>query len=143
MALPALVTDPLAAESAVESAAFGLLERAHARAVRATTAEMATALQELLGQKLTAAMTGVDDPKAVGKWARGERAPRAGAERRLRQAFHVASLLTLAESAPTARAWLMGMNPLLADRAPALVFAEDATGGERVMRAARAFLAHG
>ena len=88
-------------------------------------------------------MTGVADPKAVGKWARGERVPRGDAARRLRDAYHVAILLTLGESAQTARAWLMGMNPLLGDRAPAAVFADSPDGSARAMRAARAFLAHG
>jgi hypothetical protein len=104
---------------------------------------MAAFLQELVGQQLTAYMTGVADPKAVGKWARGERVPRGEAARRLRDAYHVATLLTLGESAQTARAWFMGMNPLLDDRAPAAVFAAEPDGSARAMRAARAFLAHG
>ena len=79
--------------------AAGLIEQAHERAVRASAAEMAAFLQELVGQQLTAVIAGIGDPKAVGKWARGERAPRGEAARRLREAFHVATLLTLAESA--------------------------------------------
>lgn len=123
--------------------AADLLDRVHERTVRAGTAEMAAFLQDLVGQKLTAVMAGIDDPKAVGKWARGERQPRGEAARRLRDAFQVATLLTLGESAQTARSWFMGMNPHLDDRAPATVFTEDPDGGARVMRAARAFLAHG
>jgi hypothetical protein len=104
---------------------------------------MAAYLQGLLGQKLTAVMVGIEDPKAVGKWARGERAPRGEAAQRLRDAFHVATLLALGESEETVRAWLMGMNPLLEDRAPAAVFAAFPDGGARAMRAAKAFLANG
>jgi hypothetical protein len=120
-----------------------LLASVHARTIRASTAEMAAFLQDLVGQKLTAVMTGIDDPKAVGKWARGERQPRGATAQRLRDAFQVATLLTLGESAQTAQAWLMGMNPHLGDRAPATIFAEEPDGGLRAMRAARAFLAHG
>ena len=126
-----------------EAWAEGVVRQAHERAVRASVGELAAFMQALIGQKLTAVVAGVDDPKAVGRWARGEREPRGEAERRLREAFQVATLLTLAESRETARAWFMGMNPYLGDRAPAFVFAEDREGGARAMRAARAFLAHG
>ncbi len=129
--------------SGVDAWAVGILREAHDRTVRASTAQMAAFLQDLVGQQLTALMTGVADPKAVGKWARGERTPRGDVARRLRDAYHVATLLTLGESDQTARAWLMGMNPLLGDRSPAAVFAGEPDGGLRAMRAARAFLAHG
>ena len=142
MALRTAVTEQVPAVDS-EAWAIGLLQQAHDRTVRATAGEVAAFLQELLGQKLTAVIAGVDDPKAVGRWARGERAPRGEAERRLREAFQVATVLALAESPETARAWFMGMNPYLADRAPAFIFAEDPDGGGRVMQAARAFLAHG
>lgn len=115
-------------------------ERAHARAVRAGAAEISAFLQDLFGQKLTAVMVGSQDPKAVGKWARGEREPHPDVERRLRDVFQIADLLMQVESRQTARAWFMGMNPRLDDRAPALVVAEDA---EAVLRAARAFLTGG
>jgi hypothetical protein len=38
------------------------------------------------------------------------------------------------------QAWLLGMNPLLDDRAPAVVLSEDPAA---VMRAARYFVANG
>lgn len=113
---------------------------AHARATLASVPEMAAYLQDLLGQKLTAVMLGIGDPKAVGRWARGERRPHPGTERRLRDAFQVAELLMQVESRDTVRAWFMGMNPELDDRAPALAVADDPAS---VMRAARAFLAGG
>lgn len=143
MASHATVQEAPRSTSSLDSWAADLTARAHERAVRTSVGEMATVLQELLGQKLTAVVAGIEDPKAVGRWARGERTPRGEAERRLREAFQVVTLISSAESAQTARAWLMGMNPLLEDRAPALVFGEDREGGARVMRAARAFLAHG
>lgn len=113
---------------------------AYERAARASVSEMATYLQDLFGQKLTALMVGSKDPKAVGKWARGERDPHPDVEQRLRGVFQVAVFLLQAESRQTVRAWFMGMNPQLDDRAPALVIGEHPT---EVMQAARAFLAGG
>lgn len=108
--------------------------------MRAGVPEMATYLQDLFGQKPTAVTTGISDPKAVGKWARGERESHPDAERRLRAAFQVAEYLMRVESRQAVRAWFMGMNPQLDDRAPALVI-RDNPG--LVMQAARAFLAGG
>jgi hypothetical protein len=112
-------------------------QQAFDQATRATAAQLATFLQDLFGQKLTALLAGVGDPKAVGQWARGERAPHPAAEQRLRRAYQVAALLLRADSAPTVRAWFTGMNPQLDDRAPALVLADEP---ERVVQAARAFV---
>jgi hypothetical protein len=142
MALP-MRNVTAAPTTAADTWAMELLDRAHERTVRTTDAEKAAFLQELVGQKLTALITGIDDPKAVGKWARGERSPRGAFARRLRDAFQVATLLALGESPQTARSWLLGMNPLLGDRAPAAVFAMVPDGGADAMRAARAFLAQG
>ena len=117
------------------------LERtAHAQSARIDIAPMVETLQHVLGQRLTAMVADVSDAKAVGKWARGERTPQPESEQRLRNAFHVAQLLLQREAPSTVRAWFMGMNPDLDDRAPALVIGEDPT---RVMQAARAFLANG
>ena len=113
---------------------------AHTQAVRVPLSEMAGYLQELLGQKLTAVMVGIKDPKEIGRWARGQHAPRGDAEHRLRAAFQVAAFLAQTESPETVRMWFMGMNPQLEDQAPALVIAEDP---RRVMQAARAFPAGG
>src|SRR5215217_4901410 len=78
---------------------------AHAQATRLPIAAVAAYLRDILGQRLTAVVAGVDDAKAVGKWARGERAPHPDAEQRLRHAFQVAELLMQAEAADTVRAW--------------------------------------
>lgn len=120
-----------------------LLREAHRRAIQAKPDEMARFFQHLLGQQLTALMTGVSDPKAVGKWARGERYPRGAAERKLRDGYHVAMLLTLAEDEETARAWFMGMNPFLSDLSPIKVIASGPEGSARAMNAALDFLAYG
>lgn len=112
-------------------------QHAFSQATRTEVPELARYLQDLFGQKLVALMVGLKDPKAVGEWARGERAPHPQAEQRLRKAYQITHLLLRADSVPVVRAWFMGMNPHLDDRAPALVLAEDP---ERVMQAARAFV---
>ena len=112
----------------------------HAESLRQDLPIVARTLQELLGQRLVAVTAGVADAKAVGKWARGTRTPHPDAEQRLRHAFHVTRVLLTTESAETVRAWFVGLNPELGDRPPAEVLAEDPAG---VLRAARAFVAHG
>lgn len=115
----------------------GAQVQAHRRAVTTSTPEVASRLQELFGQKLVALMVGSGDPKAVGRWAKGEREPHADTEAKLRHAYHVAELLLTKQRDATVRSWMVNMNPLLDDRAPALVIAENP---DRVLQVARAFL---
>jgi hypothetical protein len=125
-----------------ESEAERTVVEAHRRATSASPAEMATYLASLLGQHLTAMIAGLDNPKTVGRWMRGQ-APHPAHARRLRDAYQIAQLLELGESRQTAQSWFIGMNPILADRAPALVLADDEQSAPKVMQAARAYLAHG
>lgn len=114
--------------------------RAHQAVIRSTWAEKARYLQELFGQRLTAAMTGVDDARTVGRWIRGQE-PQVAQRERLRDAYQIAKLIEIAESKETAKAWFLGMNPGLDDEPPAQVIAEDLQeGGKRVMKAARTFI---
>src|SRR5438067_12812238 len=106
------------------------------RAMRASVTKIATRLQEVLGQRLTAVVAGVNDAKAVGRWARGLRSPHPDAERRLRDAYQVVGLLIEYDEPETIRAWFGGMNPHLGDQAPAQVIA---TNPEHVLQAAQAF----
>ncbi len=126
-----------------ESAASAALASAHNKAIRTSAPEIARYFQDLVGQKLTAYMTGVNDPKAVGKWASGKRAPHGESERRLRDAYQIAMLISNYDSDSTVRAWLVGMNPLLGDRSPAAVIAESDDGAAQALAAAKAFLANG
>lgn len=112
----------------------------HRLATRLELPALVRSLQDVLGQRMVAVIAGVSDAKAVGKWARGERVPHPDAERRLRDAFQVAQLLLQHESAPTVRAWFVGMNPELEDQAPALMLSEHP---REVLLAARNFLANG
>jgi hypothetical protein len=113
---------------------------AHEQTIRTTVPEMAAHLQTLFGRRLTAAILGIADPKAVGRYAAGEQTPLSEIERHLRATYQITVLLGQVESAQAIRAWFLGMNPLLDDRAPAAMIR---TEPERVMQAARAFLAGG
>jgi len=117
-------------------------DRSRDRAVRAPIAEISGVLQDVLGQRLTATIARVNDPKAVGAWARGTRTPHPESERRLRAAFQIAAVLGQHEGPGTVRAWFMGMDPELDDQAPAEVLAQN-EDPRPVMRAARTFVAHG
>jgi hypothetical protein len=119
------------------------LRRAHEQRVRASTADVAAYVQGLLGQKWTAYLAGVADPKAVGKWARGVRKPQPESERKLRDAYQIALLIAQVDDEETARAWFAGMNPMLDHHAPAWVIANDPDGGDRAMHAALAFISYG
>jgi hypothetical protein len=112
----------------------------HREAIRSDTAAIAAAMQQLLGQQLTAVIAGVADARAVGDWARGNRKPHPKAEERLRNGYQIATLLAGVDPVDVVRAWFVGMNPELDDRPPALVLAEDPV---RVMNAARVFVDHG
>lgn len=117
--------------------------RAHHISVHTSTPHVAGALQDLLGQRLVATISGIGDEKTVGRWARGEREPRGESERRLRDAFQIVTLLSLADSPAMARAWFVGMNPHLRDRAPFAVLGEDSASAPQVLAAAKAFVVNG
>ena len=119
-----------------------LAEQIHRTALRQPASTLAGSLQETIGQRLVAFAVGVRNPKLVGRWARGEHKPRQPHERNLRELFQIVSLLVESgETAGTVRAWLIGSNPQLEDRAPIEVFHEGAI--DQVKRAAEAFVAGG
>lgn len=88
-------------------------------AVRRDTPVIARYLQDNLGQKITAYLSGVNDVKLVGKWASGKSEPRDLTKLRLRTAYQVARLIITAYGADTAKAWFFGTNSRLGDQAPA------------------------
>ena len=111
------------------------------RSVSVDIAGVAGFLQETLGQRLTAELAGVDDPKTVGHWAKGDQAPRAESEKRLRSAFQIFHFLQAEESPHTVRAWFVGLNPQLEDESPAEAIRDGRF--KDVMVAARAYVAGG
>lgn len=113
---------------------------AHEQTVRSTVAGMAAHLQAIFGRRLTAAMLGITDPKAVGRYATGSQKPQADVERSLRAIYQITVLIGQVESDQAIRAWFLGMNPHLDDRAPARLVRSEP---EQVMQAARLFVASG
>lgn len=103
-------------------------------------------LRDLLGARLVAYVAGVGETRAVHEWAEGVREVRSDeAARRLRTALQVAHLLNRRDSPEVVQAWFQGLNPQLADRAPARLLREGDVDevGPQVLHAARAFAAAG
>lgn len=90
-------------------------------ALRSGISEIAAYLQEHLGQRLTAYLSGLKDPKTVGQWAMGRVEPRDVASLRLRHGYQAARLIAEAFGDETAKAWLFGSNSQLRGDAPAFV----------------------
>ena len=101
---------------------------------------MLRALRSSIGVPLTAALMGAGSTAAVNAWIAGRAPMDHRAEQRLRDAYRVTQTLLAIETPEIVRAWLLGMNPALDDRAPAAVLAEDPAA---VIRAARFFVANG
>lgn len=101
-------------------------------AARSEISQLATYLQEHLGQKVAAYLSGLRDPKMVGRWAKGRVKPRDAASLRLRNGYHATRLIAEAFGDETAKAWFFGSSRQLGGEAPAFVLRcaqrpEDAT----------------
>jgi hypothetical protein len=117
-------------------------EEVSADAARLPITEIARFLREHLGQRLTAYLSGVNDPKMVARWIAGRSTPRDYPQRRLREGYQAARLLVAAYGDETAKAWFFGSNTRLDDEAPAYVL-RHATRWEDlrlIVPAARAFV---
>jgi hypothetical protein len=110
------------------------------RADHAAIAEVVESLRDVVGDQITAIIAGIEDPSMVERWAAGQQRPHRAVERRLRDGLRVVELLRRQETPDTIRAWLVGKNPELDDRAAAVVIAEDP---DLVLDAARFFMANG
>lgn len=108
------------------------------RAEQPPVAAIVVHLRDVLGERLTAVIAGIDDAELLRQWSRGEGYPAAEAERSLRDTYEIVQMLQEHEAPSTVRAWFRGTNPFLDDDAPALMIAQDP---RRVMGAANAFLA--
>jgi hypothetical protein len=117
-------------------------EQVSAEAARLPIHEIATYLRENLGQRLTAYISGVNDPKMVSHWIAGRNKPRDQPQMRLRESYQAARLLISVYGAETAKAWFAGSNAALADQAPSFVLRNAKTWEEMrlVVPAARAFV---
>lgn len=116
--------------------------QAHRDAVSAPITELARELQDLLSRRLTAYIAGVNDAKAVNRWASGNVTIRDPfVEQRLRTTYEVATYLLKFESRATVKAWFIGLNPQLGDEAPVNALKENRL--KDVLSAARAFAVGG
>ena len=119
---------------------------AYNNAMSMTTAQLVTALRDLLGAKLVAYLGRVKETRAVRQWAEGTRSIANPADvDRLRVAYRAAAVLTARDSKQVAQAWFQGLNPLLDDRSPARVLRDGDLEqvGPQVLTAARQFAAVG
>jgi hypothetical protein len=117
------------------------IARAHEQSVSFNIADTARFLQDVLGQRLTAYIANIKDPRTVGTWATGQNKPRQDAEDRLRHAQMIVHLLQGDESVHVVRAWFVGLNPQLNDEPPADAIREGRF--KEALTAARAFIAGG
>lgn len=133
------VTVPAPTDPAALDAAEADIAR---RAVLIDIEEMASFLQDHLGQKLTAYLAGINDAKAVGNWAAGRAQPSAIVRERLRAAYRIAALFAATYGDQAAQGWLFGANSALDDQAPAATMRTAGTPDEiaRVVPLARAFV---
>lgn len=104
--------------------------------------DVARYLQDHLGQKLTAFLSGVSDPKTVGRWAAGKVQPPFAKEVRLRSAYDATRLICDRIGDESARAWFLGTSSFLAYTAPAVVLhgAETPEECRHIVPAALSFL---
>jgi hypothetical protein len=124
------VLDPLSPEQVSDEAAL------------LTIQEIVAYLQEHLGQRMTAYISGVRDPKMVARWIARQNLPRDGAQIRLREAYQATRLIVDAYGTETAKAWLSGTNAELGSHAPAYLL-RHARGWEdlrSIMPAVHAFV---
>ncbi len=90
-------------------------------AARLSITEIAEFLQQHLGQRMTAYLSGVTDPKMVSRWIAAQNTPRDESKMRLREGYQVVRLLVGVYGNDTAKAWLFGSNTRLDDQAPAYI----------------------
>ena len=103
------------------------------QSVRMDLPDVARRLQQTLGNRLVATISGSRDPKAIGGWIDGSRQPRPRVEQRLRAAVQAIGLLPDG----VAKTWFVVNHPDLGYDTPA-----EAVAGDRlkeVVQAARRF----
>ena len=115
---------------------------AHREASSLAWPEVITRLREIVGPKLTAYITGIDDVRVLDSWINGTE-PFGDVEERLRFTYQVVRTLSQHDSPRIVQAWLTGVNPELGDRVPLRVLRNGdlATVAPEILGAARAFIA--
>jgi hypothetical protein len=115
-----------------------LVEDAHRAAIEARPPQLASELQELLGQKLVAFAAGDRHPKTIGRYARGDREPEPETLGRLVDLYTVVGILRTGMRDHAIKAWMLGSNPRLQGKAPIEAIHEG--HAYEVMGAAKAFV---
>ena len=115
---------------------------AHREALSLAWPEVIKRLREIVGPKLTAYITGIDDVRVLDSWINGTE-PFGDVEERLRFTYQVVRTLSQHDSPRIVQAWLTGVNPELGDRVPLRVLRNGdlATVAPEILGAARAFIA--
>lgn len=118
------------------------IEKIERDAQTASIAVMAAFLQEVLGQKITAYLSGRKDAKLVGMWAAGKVTPGHEVRMRLQYAYHAARMIDAAYGKDTMQSWFFGSNTRLDDAAPAYVLrhSRELDDIRLIVPAARAFV---
>ena len=140
MATRAVLAAPVSAlaEASTVDDVSSAEQAAHRAATAPEVRGVATSVNQVFGRDLLAIMTGVQNPRTVTQWIRGESTPHPGTARALRDVAYVATFL-LASGTPkeTVQAWFVGMNPHLKGKSPAVVIGQDPI---TVLNAAKAFV---
>ena len=115
----------------------------HRKTVNADLQTMASTLVKVMGRALIAGIVGIRNPKTISRWANGDVTSVRDrySEERLIATYQVVSLLQEDYGKDTIRAFMLGMNPVLNDEAPAIALRDGNFKG--AMNAARNFLAGG
>lgn len=116
-------------------------EQVSTEAARLPINEIVMFLQQHLGQRKTAYISGVNDPKMVSHWIARRNTPRDQPQMRLREGYQAARLLVSAYGDETAKAWFFGSSTELDDQAPAYVLRNARSWEDLrlIVPAARAF----
>lgn len=110
---------------------------------RSSMADLASELQNVLTQRLTAYIVGLADGRDIGRYARKERKPHPGTDAKLRELYNLVSMMKSKEHPETIQIWFLGKNPDLKDRSPAKVLHDSFDNYPQVKRAVEKFLATG
>lgn len=118
------------------------LDAAQQRSVRTEASEQARYVQTTLGSRLAAACLGLKDTRTLASWAGGGPIKAVDGEHRLQVLYRATVAIEAAFSPAVAAAFLRGANPVLGERAPMLVIADQAPAQAEapVMLAVRALL---
>jgi hypothetical protein len=124
------VVDPLFPEQVSDEAALLSIQ------------DIVAYLQEHLGQRMTAYISGVKDPKMVARWISRQNLPRDEAQIRLREGYQATRLVVDAYGDETAKAWLSGSNAELGSQAPAYMLRQARSWEDlrSIVPAARSFV---